>query len=290
MRSLGVPISDFLASITNPEERTVRVGFDEKVPHSAIDFARIWQGSPETTKLLEEIKDYEERPDVQPGVLPRQLLSPQRGKRFAPLPYMIGLHKQTCICLKRGFQRLAADPAPALSSIGGNAIVSIILGSMFYSMPNDTSSFSGRSVLLFFVVLTNTFLGAFEGVQLWDHRPIVEKHFHYAFYRPAAEAIASMLCDLPKRLLLTTLINITFHFLANMRRTPRAFFTFYVFAFLSLLTGSMLFRAIGALSKTVDSSIAPGADFILMLIVYMGFVLPIQECILGFDGSHTSIQ
>ena len=38
----------------------------------------------------------------------------------------------------------------------------IILGSMFYNMPGDTGSFYGRGVLLFFTVLLNTFLGAFE--------------------------------------------------------------------------------------------------------------------------------
>ena len=60
---------------------------------------------------------------------------------------------------------------------------------MFYNMPNDTNSFFGRGVLLFFTILTDTFLAAFEGVQLWDQRSIVEKYFHYAFYRPSAEVI-----------------------------------------------------------------------------------------------------
>ena len=40
--------------------------------------------------------------------------------------------------------------------------MSIIVGSMFYNMPEDTSSFFGREVLLFFTILLNTVLGAFE--------------------------------------------------------------------------------------------------------------------------------
>ena len=144
-------------------------------------------------------------------------------------------------------------------------------------MPADTSSFFGRGVLLFFTILTNTFLATFEGVQIWDHRPIVEKHFQFAFYRPSAEAIASMICDLPNKVALTACFNIPFYFLANMRRTPDAFFTFYQFAFASLLTGSMLYRIIGALSRTLTGSIAPGAEFILMLVIYTGFVLPIPN-------------
>ena len=44
----------------------------------------------------------------------------------------------------------------------GNLIISIILGSMFYDMPEDTNSFFGRGVLLFFTSLVNTTLAAFE--------------------------------------------------------------------------------------------------------------------------------
>lgn len=39
----------------------------------------------------------------------------------------------------------------------------------------------------------------------------------------------------------------------------------------------MLYRTIGAVSRTLTASIAPGADFILMLIIYTGFVLPIPS-------------
>lgn len=44
----------------------------------------------------------------------------------------------------------------------GNMVTSIILGSMFYNMPQSTSSFFGRTVLLFFTSLVNTTLAAFE--------------------------------------------------------------------------------------------------------------------------------
>jgi len=106
---------------------------------------------------------------------------------------------------------------------------------------------------------------------------VVEKNYQLAYYHPIAEAIASMLCDLPNKVLLTFGFNIPFYFLANLRRTPAAFFTFYLFAFVSLLTGSILFRTIGALSRALTTSIAPGAVFILMLVIYTGFVIPTSE-------------
>lgn len=114
---------------------------------------------------------------------------------------------QIKLCVIRSFQRLQNGLSPPISSIAGNAIVFIILGSLFYNMP-DTSSFFGRGVLLFFTILTNTFL--------WDQRPVVENDFQYAMYRLSAEAIASMVCDLPNKLLLTAFFHVLCYFLANM--------------------------------------------------------------------------
>lgn len=65
--------------------------------------------------------------------------------------------------------------------------------------------------------------------------------------------------------------------MANLRRAPGAFFVFYLFAFVSLLTGSMIFRTIGAMSRTLTVSITPGAIFIFLLVIYAGFVLPIPS-------------
>lgn len=269
--------ADFLCSITNPVERIVKDGYDLRVPRSPDEFARIWSTSPERVALDLEIQSYQKK---YPAILKSEggwIMHFEMDNRPPHAPYKVGFAEQVYLCVVRAFHRLLKDLPPVVSAILGNAIISIILGSMFYNMPDDTSSFFGRGILLFFTILTNTFLASFEGVQLWDHRPIVEKHFQFAFYRPSAEAIASMLCDLPNKVLLTACFNIPFYFLANMRRTPQAFFTFYLFAFVSLLTGSMLYRTIGAMSRTLTSSIAPGADFILLLVIYTGFVLPIPS-------------
>ena len=274
------PTSDFLTSLTSPLERTPKNGYTTKIPRSPSDFARIWQESSERAQLLRAIDHYTvEHPINKERLVKFQKALDGYGSR-RPLSwtaYANPYSYQTILCLVRNAQRLRNDLLPPTSSIAGNAILSIILGSMFYNLPDNTSSFFGRGVLLFFIVLTNTFLGAFEGVQLWEQRPIVEKQYQYSFNHPSTEAVASMICDLPNKLILTLFFNTPFYFLANMRRTPSAFFTFYLFTFTSLLTGSMLFRTIGAVSKTLTSSIAPGADFILMLIIYTGFVLPIPS-------------
>lgn len=62
----------------------------------------------------------------------------------------------------RGFQRLRGDASLTLSALFGNFFISLIIGSVFYDLPQDTSSFFGRGVLLFYAVLLNAFSSALE--------------------------------------------------------------------------------------------------------------------------------
>lgn len=85
-----------------------------------------------------------------------------------------------------------------------------------------------------------------------------------------------MICDLPNKFALVFAFNIPIYFLANLRRTPEAFFIFTLFSFSCLQTGSMLFRLMGALGSTMTGSMAPGTVISSSLILYTGFVLPVD--------------
>ena len=53
--------ADFLTSLTKPAERVVREGYEDRVPRSPEDFARIWKSSTERANLQREIIDYENK-------------------------------------------------------------------------------------------------------------------------------------------------------------------------------------------------------------------------------------
>lgn len=86
-----------------------------------------------------------------------------------------------------------------------------------------------------------------------------------------------MICDLPNKLITSVTFNLALYFLTHLRRTPSAFFTFYLFSFVCTLAMSMLFRSIGALSRTLAGAMAPAAVFILALVIYTGFTVPIRD-------------
>lgn len=69
---------------------------------------------------------------------------------------------QIKLCTRRGFQRLQGDMTNFMNTVLGNIILALIIGSVFYNLPSDTSSFFLRGALLFFAVLMNAFASILE--------------------------------------------------------------------------------------------------------------------------------
>jgi ATP-binding cassette subfamily G (WHITE) protein 2 (PDR) len=51
-------VPDFLTSLTSPSERKARPGFENKVPNTPEEFARMWKQSPQYKALQQDIDDF----------------------------------------------------------------------------------------------------------------------------------------------------------------------------------------------------------------------------------------
>jgi ABC-type multidrug transport system permease subunit/ABC-type Mn2+/Zn2+ transport system ATPase subunit len=111
---------------------------------------------------------------------------------------------------------------------------------------------------------------------LYAQRPIVEKHSRYALYHPSAEAVASMLCDLPYKVANAIVFNTSLYFITNLRREPGAFFFFLLFSFCTVLVMSMIFRTLASSSRTLSQALVPAALLILDLVIFTGFIIPVD--------------
>src|SRR3569833_132986 len=96
----------------------------------------------------------------------------------------------------------------------------------------------------------------------------------YGFYHPSAEAVASIMCDLPYKIGNTIFFNLVHYFMTNLRRTPSAFFTINLFSNFTTQVKSTLFRTFGAMSRSLVQARVPSAIIILALIIFTGFVVP----------------
>ncbi|KAI1177053.1 ABC-2 type transporter-domain-containing protein [Nemania sp. FL0916] len=270
---------DFLTSMTSPIERIVRDGFKDRAPRTPDEFAAAWKNSPEYAALQVEIEEYKKEhpiggPDAEAFRASRREQQ-AKGQR-ANSPFTLSYLQQIKLCLWRGWLRLKGDPSITVGSLIGNFIMSLIVGSVFYNLQPTTSSFYQRGALVFFACLLNAFASALEILTLYAQRPIVEKHSRYALYHPSAEAVASMLCDLPYKFANTIIFNTSLYFLTNLRREPGAFFFFLLFSFFTVLAMSMIFRTIASSSRSLSQALVPAAILILDLVVFTGFIVPVN--------------
>ncbi|KAI2617960.1 ABC-2 type transporter-domain-containing protein [Hypomontagnella submonticulosa] len=270
---------DFLTSMTSPIERIVRKGFEGKAPRTPDEFATAWKNSAEYKALQVEIEEYKTEhplngPDAEAFRASKR--QQQAQSQRAKSPYTLSYSQQVRLCLWRGWQRLIGDPSLTLGALIGNFIMSLIIGSVFYNLQDYASSFFQRGALLFFACLMNAFASALEILTLYAQRPIVEKHSRYALYHPSAEAVASMLCDMPYKIANAIVFNITLYFITNLRREPGPFFFFLLITFVTVMVMSMIFRTIASASRTLSQAMVPAAMLILDLVIFTGFVIPID--------------
>ncbi|KAE8394416.1 ABC-2 type transporter-domain-containing protein [Aspergillus alliaceus] len=267
---------DFLTSMTSAQERRVKPGYEHKAPRSPEEFASRWRESEQRLSLLKEIEENKVGyGEVQHLKNQRKNSSTNSGTNHKyRSPYTLPYWRQTELCLWRGWRRLLADPEFTIAQLLFNFIVSLVLGSMFYNMRADTSSFYYRGGVIFFALLFNAFASQLEVLTLYAERPTVEKHNRYAFYRQSAQATASFLIDIPYKTVNMIIFNVIVYFMANLRREAGSFFFFCLTTYLTTLTMSSVYRTLACVTRTSHQAMVPSSILTLGVMIYTGFTIP----------------
>ena len=269
---------DFLTSMTSPSERIVKPGWKGKTPpRSPEEFARAWRESEHRRALIYDIEMFEERFPIG-GSQSEKFQVARTEQKSASLragsPFTLSLAGQFLLNLWRAYRLLIADPWFYITLLLANLFESLVVSSIFYNMPPDSSSMFRRNLMIFYTLLINIWTAALEVLTLYSRRKIVEKHVRYALYHPSMEALASIAMDIPFKLVNAVCINVTLYFMCNLRREPGPFFFFYLLSFTITITMSLFFRFLASVTKTVSQALAPCAIVTLGLMMYGGFVVP----------------
>ncbi len=156
---------DFLTSMTSPVERRARPGWETRVPRTPDDFAAAWRASRAHKSLQAEVERYKvshpiNGPDAEAFRASKRAQQAKSQRKASP--FTLSYMQQVQLCLWRGWLRLSRDPGLVIGAVVGNFITALIIGSVFYNLPEGTSSFFQRGVLLFFACLINAFGSALE--------------------------------------------------------------------------------------------------------------------------------
>ena len=268
---------DFLTSVTNPQERKSREGFEQQVPRTPDDFEQYWRRSSEFVALQKDIQQHEDEFPIGGEVI-NEFKESHRAMQAKHTrdgsPYVISIPMQVKLCIKRAYQRIINDKASTITTVISQVIMALVVGSVFYGTPDNTESFFAQGSVLFFAVLLNALIAITEINRLYDQRPIVEKQASYAFYHPFTEALAGIVSDIPVKLFIAVIFNIILYFLAGLRREPSQFFIFFLFNFMGQMTTTAMFRTIAAATKTISSALTIAGVLVLAIVIYTGFTIP----------------
>ncbi|QLL30703.1 hypothetical protein HG536_0A05180 [Torulaspora globosa] len=272
--------ADFLTAVTSPAERIVNEEFIKKgirVPQTPKEMSDYWRNSSEYRKLIAQIdakmaeNDEEERVRIK-----ESHIASQSKRARASSPYMVSYMMQVKYLLIRNVWRIRNSSAIALFQVIGNSVMALILGSMFYQVMkgDSTATFYFRGSAMFFGLLFNAFSSLLEIFSLYEARPITEKHRTYSLYHPSADAFASVLSEIPTKLMTAVCFNIIFYFMVNFRRNAGRFFFYFLINIVATFTMSHLFRCVGSLTKTLSAAMVPAAMLLLALAIFTGFAVP----------------
>jgi ABC-type multidrug transport system ATPase subunit/ABC-type multidrug transport system permease subunit len=261
--------ADFLTSVTDEHERHIKNGWETRIPRSPSHFGQVFLQSEQHQDNLAEIQEFES--ETKRMVEERHNAQTKATKKKN---YTLGFHKQVMACTKRQVLVMIGDKQSLAGKWGGIFFQALIVGSLFYNLPNTAAGVFTRGGVIFFMLLFNALLALAELTSAFKSRPILLKHKSFSFYRPAAYAIAQTVVDIPLVLIQVFIFDVVVYFMANLQRTASQFFISLLLLWLQTMTMYAFFRAMGALVGSLDVATRITGVAIQALIVYTGYLIP----------------
>ena len=100
-------------------------------------------------------------------------------------------------------------------------------------------------------------------------------------YHPSADALASIISEIPAKIITSIVFNIALYFLCNFKREAGAFFFYLLMTMIATLFMSHIFRCLGSATKTFAEAMVPASVILLAMSIYTGFAIP-KTKILGW--------
>ena len=163
--------ADFLTSVSDPHERQVREGWEDRIPRSAEQFEAAFKSSNMFQTNLQDVQAFEQEAEQL-----RQERLAVSTKATKEKNYTLPFHKQVWACTHRQVLVMLGDKQSLGGKWGGVLFQALIVGSLFYNMPKTSAGVFERGGVLFFMLLFNALLALAELTAAFSSRPILLKH------------------------------------------------------------------------------------------------------------------
>lgn len=266
----------FLTGITDPAERKVKPGFENKAPRTPEDRERAFRESEAYKQLRTDIQNLKQRfHEDDAGKDIKQAVKQQKSGGSSV--YNRSLWQMTKALTKRQVLIKKGDMGALYVKTATNVVIALIVGSMFFNVGlYSTQGSFPKGGALFFSLLLLGWLNLSEIFEATSGRPVIARQHSFAFYRPSAQVLSTIAVDIPINLFQAVLWSICFYFLAQLHRSASAFFIYLLFVFLTTISLTSFFRAVAALSPNFDTANRYSIIGLNVAIVFVGYVIPRQ--------------
>lgn len=268
---------DFLTGCTDEFEREYAEGRSaENAPHSPETLVDAFLQSEHAKALEAEIAAYkaivetekQTHEDFQIAVRD----SKRKGSRQKSV-YAIPFYAQIFALMQRQFLIKWQDKFSLVVSWVTSIVIAIVLGTVWYQLPQTSAGAFTRGGLLFISLLFNAFQAFSELASTMLGRPIVNKHRSYTFHRPSALWIAQIIVDTAFAAAQIMIFSIIVYFMCGLALSAGAFFTFYLIIVSGYLAMTLFFRTIGCLCPDFDYAIKFAATIITLFVLTSGYLI-----------------
>ncbi|GKZ28499.1 hypothetical protein AbraIFM66950_008357 [Aspergillus brasiliensis] len=273
----GANIADFLTAVTVPTERTVRAGYEEKIPKSVVEFAARYKESSVYQAMIEDIippSQLQEESRCFKDLVAKELMGKEGNPKSV---YTVPLWEQVIACTIRQSQIIWGDRLSLAVKVGSTLIQALVSGSLFYNLSDTSHSMFLRPGALFFPIMYFCMQALGETTSSFMGRPILSRQKRFAFYRPTAYCVASVITDIPVVLFQVTLFTIVYYWMCNFQADAGKFFTFWIVLNVSTLCFISFFRMIGANCSKFGNASKLSGFFTTIMMIYTGYLIPFQK-------------
>ncbi|KAJ5684823.1 uncharacterized protein N7477_001168 [Penicillium maclennaniae] len=286
-------ISDFLTSITVPERRRFRAGWEDRAPKGAIELETAFRQSAAFKNLETSVEKYDDQrnSDKPNGActsdsesnsvddFKRTMQSEKSRFVSSKSPYTISLFRQIVLCAQRQMWQLRGHMGPLYIKLISAVVYGLLIGSMFYDQPQTTDGMYSRGGVLFYSSILLAWLQMSELEEAMQGRDIISRQKKFAFVRPSAVCMARVAQDMVVTALLTLLYLIVMYFLSGLRSDAGPFFIDFLFIYMCTICLTAQFRVLAALSNNFEVALRYCGVSVLFCVVFGGYVLSLDKMI-----------
>ncbi|TWU72067.1 hypothetical protein ED733_003385 [Metarhizium rileyi] len=269
--------ADFLTSVSDVNARHFRQGFEHRCPKTAEELERAFRQSRAYQVVLDDVNSFEKQVNDTGHSDAQTFVNSVRDAKSKTVMkqsvYTVSLWKQVLACTRREFWLIWGDKTSLYTKLFVIISNGLIVGSLFYNTPSNTSGAFLLGGVAFFSILFLGWLQLSELMKAVSGRAIISRHSDYAFYRPSAVSLARVLADLPMLIVEVIIFGLIMYFMTGLDLSAGKFFIYLLFVYVTTICLTALYRMFAAVSPTMDDAVRFSGIALNLLIVYTGYTL-----------------